>query len=376
MKTGATGVIHGLHNLLLDGGAAALRLVPGGNRAWPPRRVLVLRLGNLGDIIVALPAFHALRALYPEAHLSLLTSPTRRGAPGAREVLAHDDTFHEMLVYYEDESGKPAFLRRLRAWVREQAPDLVVALPDDMARLRNLGKHLALLSTCGVRRVVGMRIVPHAESLGGQTPRLLRVLAPLGRVAEEPFPWIRVPDEAHAYAGGLVATHGGSPLIGMQCGAKRSTNRWPADRFAALGRQLVSERGATIVLTGSPGERELTASVAAAIGPGVIDCAGKTDIPQLAALAACCRCFVTNDTGTMHVAAAMGTPVIALMSGRDFEGRWSPHGSAHTLLRKPIECSPCLAEECPRDTPPPCMAAISVAEAFDAVRAELDRGGQ
>lgn len=366
---------HRIENAVLRAGMAAVRLIPGGRRPDRVERILVVRLGNLGDIIVTLPAFHALRKLYPKAHITLLTSPTRRGAPGAVEVLARDNTFDEMIVYYEDESRAPAFLRQLRGRLTALQPGLAVVMASDKTRFDSLAKYLILLPSCGIRRIVGLRRTPHAESLGGHVPHFLRVVEQLGRVHVEPFPWIRVDEEDHAYARALLNGRGPGPLIAMQCGAKRSTNRWMPARFAELGRRLVADHGATLVLTGSPSERELTALVADGVHGNCINVAGETDIPRLAALTQACDLLVSNDTGTMHVAAAMGTPVVALFSGRDYPGRWDPYGDAHEVIRKPVDCSPCLAENCPRFDEPECMRLIEVRHVADAVARVLGRNG-
>ncbi len=364
---------HFAENVLLRLGMGAARFLPGGRRPERVERILVVRLGNLGDMVVTLPAFHALRKLYPKTHLTLLTSPTRRGAPGAAEVLARDDTFDEMIVYYEDESCRPDFLRELRAKLTALKPDLAVVLASDKTRFDSLLKYLVLLPACGIRRIVGLRCTPHAESLRGHVPHFLRTIEKLGRVRVEPFPWLRVSEEDRNHARTLIGTRRPGPLIGMQCGAKRSTNRWMPARFAELGRRLVAEHGATLVLTGSPDEADLVALVASGIHQNCINAAGRTEIPQLAALAAECDLFVSNDTGTMHVAAAMGTPVVALFSGRDYPGRWDPHGDHHEVLRKPIECSPCLAEDCPRHDEPECMRRIEVRDVMAAVSRVIAR---
>jgi ADP-heptose:LPS heptosyltransferase len=158
----------------------------------------------------------------------------------------------------------------------------------------------------------------------------------------------------------------------MQCGAKRPANRWMADRFITLGRRLVSECNAHLVLTGSDGEAPLLTSIAAGIGDGCTNLAGATTIPQLAALAARCDAFVSNDTGTMHVAACMGTPVVAIFSARDHAYRWYPYGEHHIVLRNHPVCSPCMEDTCPLYDDPICLTAHDVDTVFNAVSKLLD----
>ncbi|MBI2421822.1 MAG: glycosyltransferase family 9 protein [Candidatus Hydrogenedentes bacterium] len=356
-----------LQNTILRSAAAMLRHLPGGRRSATPARILVIRLGNLGDIIVALPAFQALRKQFPGAHLTLLTSPTKRGAPGAIEVLEHDPTFDEMIVYYEDESARPAFLRDLRNRFRASQFDLAVILPDDRTPFKSLLKYLALAASAGIRHTTGARLVAVEEHDMGQAPRIMRLLEPLGAHQIGPMPWIALSPEVESKARRLLAAAAGSPVIGMQCGAKRPANRWLPDRFIETGRHIVQRYGHWVVLTGSPGERELTARMKAGIGDRCIDLAGETTIAELAAVARNCAAFVSNDTGTMHVAAAMGTPVVAIFSARDHKHRWYPYGLQHRVLREDIECSPCLADVCPKYPVPECLNRIGAARVMAAL---------
>ncbi len=354
-------------NRVLRAGTFLLARLPLGRRPASPKRVLVIRLGNVGDIIVALPVFLALRKLYPDAHFTLLTSPTRRGAPGAAEVLANASVFDEKIIYYEDESGRPRFLLELAAKLRALEIDLAVMLPGPRAELRNLAKHLAMMVAVGVRRTAGFRLVEGPELTVPTTDTLLKALEPLGPVAMVPVPWL-VPSEADRgrVAEWLAAAPAG-PIVAMQCGAKRPINRWPRERFVAVGRHLIEDRSAWVVLTGSAGEAEANAAVARVLGERCLDLSGQTTVSELAALMERCRLVVSNDTGVMHVAAAVGTPVVAIFSGRDYPNLWHPYGDCHVVLRKQMDCSPCHAQRCPLYPVPECLCRITIDEVVQAV---------
>jgi len=348
---------HRIANAVLGVVRAVLPWIPGGRRSAAPKTILVLRLGNLGDIIVSLPAFHALRKQFPNSRLILLTSPTKRGAPGAVEVLANDASFDDMIVYYDDESSKPGFLRALRRDIRDRGVDHVVYLPADLTNLDNVLKHVALFVAAGVRSFQGLHLFAAPWLEAHTTDRLLHLIG--ADTPAEAFPWLTAPESDQAHVETLLTEAGGKPLVALQCGSKRLANRWAPEHFAAVGRALVARHDCWIVLPGSPGEAALTAEVAAGIGERCIDLAGKTSISQLSALAARCRVFVTNDTGTMHVAVAMGVPVVAIFGGRYYPYVWHPYGDAHVILRAPIECSPCKAEACPLYEVPECLNRIS-----------------
>ncbi|HNR35328.1 MAG TPA: glycosyltransferase family 9 protein [Candidatus Hydrogenedentes bacterium] len=335
----------------------------------PVRRILVVRLGNLGDIVVALPAFHALRKRFPDARIVLLTSPTLRGAPGAEDVLADDPTFDDCIVYHADESGRPRFWRALCGRIRRESFDITIMLPDDRSRFRNLAKHMALLAVAGQRRFVGFRLVSPDQFRLGQVPRLMGLLEPLGITEIEPCPWIRVSEERRQTALRRFIPGDNRPLVAMQCGAKRPANRWMPERFVEVGRRLIEEHGVHILLTGGPGERTLADEVARGIGGHCTSLAGETSVTDLAILLERCVLLVSNDTGTMHVAAAMGVPVVAIFSARDHPFRWYPYGTHHCVLRHDVECSPCLQDVCPLYSEPVCLSAITAGQVFDAARA-------
>jgi heptosyltransferase-2 len=144
---------------------------------------------------------------------------------------------------------------------------------------------------------------------------------------------------------------------------------WYPDRFGELGRRLVRKRKSSILLFGREGERAISQSILRHFQGGGVDLTGKTSLLQLAALLERCRILVTNDTGTMHVATAVGTPVVALFGSTD-PTTTGPWGDSHTVVKKDVPCSPCLKRICPGDHQ--CMDLITVNEVEEAVEKRLD----
>jgi heptosyltransferase-2 len=137
---------------------------------------------------------------------------------------------------------------------------------------------------------------------------------------------------------------GAGDLVGVFPGSNASSRRWDAERYADLVERM-ARRGARVVVFGSASERELTAQVA---GPHALDLGGRTDLPLLAAGLAACRLLVTNDSGPMHLAAAVGTPTVSVQGAGD-PRITGPLGDGHTLIRgASIPCVPCGKNECPR----------------------------
>jgi heptosyltransferase-2 len=167
-----------------------------------------------------------------------------------------------------------------------------------------------------------------------------------------------------------LGTLGKGPIVGLNPGAAFGTaKRWMPERYIELGRRLRDARGAAIVLFGSAAERDLAAMLARQIGAGAISTAGETTLGGFLELAAGCDLFVTNDTGTMHVAAAAGVAVLAVFGSTD-ERATAPLGPRVRVLKHPVSCSPCLLRHCPVDHR--CMRAITVDEVFEASCQILD----
>jgi ADP-heptose:LPS heptosyltransferase len=169
---------------------------------------------------------------------------------------------------------------------------------------------------------------------------------------------------------------GPRPWIGIHASGGRQSKQWHLDRFAAVARQLGSARDATVVLTGAPGDRPLVDALLTDLGQmRVVDAAGQADLPTLAALLSQLDVFVTGDTGPMHLAAAVGTPIVALF-GPSQPARYGPLASVQRVVRVDLPCSPCGQVRLPPDRcrghVPDCMDGISVSAVCAAVSDVLD----
>lgn len=139
------------------------------------------------------------------------------------------------------------------------------------------------------------------------------------------------------------------PVVGFFPGSNAPARRWPAERFSAVARALGAS-GARVVVMGGPGEREITRAVADA-APGALDAGGATDLAGLAALLSVCQLVVTNDTGPMHLAGAVGTPTVTLWGPSD-PAEVCPVGARDVRVTgAPLPCKPCFKNECPRSGP-------------------------
>ncbi len=365
-------------NLLLHGERALLFGQVGGN--WPrdAERVLIHRPGNIGDTVVALPALVALRRLYPAAALTLLTSPGRDGSPSAVDVLEGTGMMDDFVLYHARPRGASPRLALARD-LRKRRFDLFVSLSSAGGGRRAwaLLRDMLFGKTIGCPHVGGfwlpslpqqwVRSSPAASRLVLPESERLLCLVPGGQAswAQMEFAWPGL-EQLRRETDRLLGQYGlnGAGFVVIHPGAKLPLKRWMPERFGSLARHIRAEYGAEVVLTGGRGEHTICGEVAECEGSGqCLNLAGKTSIRQFFGVLARAKAVVSNDTGGMHLAAAVGTPCVAILSGRDHPVKWRPLGHRHVRVSAEMGCSPCFKSECSsRD----CLKRISVADVSNA----------
>jgi ADP-heptose:LPS heptosyltransferase len=317
----------------------------------PVRRILVLRVGTLGDGVCALPALATLRANFPAATIHLLT---RTGGDAGRVSLAQlvaPDVVDEVIPF------ESANLWVLSRFLRRRQYDWFVELSQSHARFRNQLGHLLWAWWMGFPTGFGWEITAtrwfrRFQAAHGSFPdertRLLQLLARNGlRVSPRlRFPLAIRPADA-IFVEDLLATRGlgdASRNVALVVGAARPQNRWPVASFAAVSRWLL-DRGFRVLLVGGADDAPLAAQLPNK--PGLHDFTGKLTPVQSAVLLRHCRVCVANDTGTMHLSYAVGTPVLALFSARDYPGLWFPPAALGRVFRNTdLACAGCLSARC------------------------------
>ena len=201
-----------------------------------------------------------------------------------------------------------------------------------------------------------------------------KLIASLGKIEDPPLPRIFLREEDRRWADRTLKDLGileGKPLIGMNPGATYGLAKcWDPDRFGELGKRLANKWQTKVLLFGRGEERPLVQEILRHLGTNGIDLTGRTGLLQLAALLERCTLLVTNDTGTMHVAAAVGTLLVALF-GSTPPLTTGPWGEGHAVVRKDVPCSPCWKRICPTDHQ--CMERITVDEVEEVVDRQLRR---
>jgi lipopolysaccharide heptosyltransferase II len=194
-------------------------------------------------------------------------------------------------------------------------------------------------------------------------------------VMTAPTPAFPVPDgkKQQEWVDDLWRRHqvrGGEAVCIVHPSARWETKRWPAERFAQLADGLIAHERMRIIIVGSGSEASQIEQMSRHMSQPVINLTGETDLLQLAALLRRANLLVSNDSGPMHLAAAVGTPVVAIFGPTD-PSRVGPYGDGHVVLRKDVDCSRCTRRACVRDAL--CMQAIGVSEVFEAACAVVNR---
>lgn len=330
-----------------------------------PKRIVVYRIGHLGDTIIALPAFWAIRRQFADAHLALLSDAHADSKLIiARSVLPERGLFDEWLSYPTDISGVNA--RRLLGCLsalRAGRYDTLVYLAPRTRTPKQVRRDLLFFRAAGVRQFIGHEgFAPLPGSEKGGLPFLEHEADHLlGRLRKA---GIQVPErgqgklelaltaEEQAQADAWLAGNGlldGRPLIGIGPGTKWVSKCWAEENFAILGQELLKDSDLHPIVFGGPEDVALGHRLVHAWGRGSV-AAGALGIRAAAAALQRCYLYVGNDTGTMHLAAAVGTRCVAIFSAIDWPGRWYPYGAGHLVLRHMVPCEGCGSAHCTTGT--------------------------
>jgi ADP-heptose:LPS heptosyltransferase len=349
-------------------------------------KVLVHQIGSLGDTIVLIPSLRAVRAHFGrDAHLAVLHNVDRAGVVTTREVLECTPLVDEFIPYQFEE---PVHRRMrtalsLRRQLRARRFDAVVSLLPSERPPGALRRDAWFFRTCGIPRVIGFQTVPDSVVRPRENGRampaqneaviLMQRLRASG-IAPEANGHFRIPllqagrSDRTAAVEWLAARrkHPERSLIALCPGCKKPANAWSLERFIELGRRILSIGSAEILILGGPSDRMAALRLTAELGSDALNAAGQFSVAGSAALLSQCQLLVGLDTGTTHLAAAVGVPCVVIQSANSYAGHWDPLGESHTVVRRDVPCAGCLCSECPVEGHP-CMSDITVDEVWQIV---------
>jgi heptosyltransferase-2 len=328
-----------------------------------PQRIVIRAPNPLGDAVMALPAMAALRAAFADRAVIVAA------APGVAPLFQEITPVAPDSILTVDQSNEAVELR-------ESGADTSVLLTNSF-RTAWVSRRAGIANRWGYRAHGRSPLLTRAISKPAkrvhQSEYYLHLVRALGIDAAEALPAIQIRDATRARTDALLASftiNRAVPLVGLAPGAAYGhAKRWPPDRVAQLVARL-GARGATCVLVGAAGDRDAGREIESLLPAGshIVNLIGRTDLRLLAGLLASCHAFVSNDSGAMHLAAAVGVPVTAIFGPTD-DRVTAPLGD-HDVIIHQVFCRPCMLRDCPIDHR--CMRRITVDRVFDAVARRLD----
>jgi heptosyltransferase-2 len=338
-----------------------------------PHKIMVRSTNWIGDAVMGLPALEALRERFPGAEIVVVSKPwmseVYKSHPAVNRQIVYDAEgehagrrgFSKLIHRLQEENFDGAILFQNAfhaAWMAWRA-----RIPVRLGYARD-GRSALLTDAIEA---------PPPAAYGHQSYYYLHLLFRAGLIEQPEAPrpltqtWLSVDNAERAWARrelDSLGLHGPRFLVGIAPGAAFGpAKRWPAERFAALADRLVTALNADVLIFGSRSERSLADEIARQMEhtPSVL--AGETTLRQSMALLECCRLVVTNDSGLMHLASALGLPVAATFGSTD-ERATGPLGPNARIVKHRVACSPCGLRTCPIDFR--CMEGLSVASVYRA----------
>jgi len=354
------------------------------------KRVLVYRMGSLGDHLVALPSYRLVARAFPEAERRLLTTvPVAKVAASAEAVLRGTGLIDGYMTYVAGERS-PWALLKLVLQIRLWRPDVLVYMSGPLKQLRRDQKFFRL---CGLKRQIGvplgedcqLRVVGFRDGAAWyeqEGERLARSLKELGDAhVEDAANWSPGLSEAERAAGAvLLEPLRGGKFFAFSIGTKVQANEWGAERWRELlGRSAEEYPGYGLVMVGAEAERAASEAVgeawSAAGGGLVVNLCGACEPRVSAAVLERAEMFFGHDSGPGHMAASVGTPVFGIYGARNRPGEWAPHGDKVRVVMHWVDCGGCLLDTCVEQKKK-CILSIGVGEALAAAREHWKSVGQ
>jgi ADP-heptose:LPS heptosyltransferase len=337
------------------------------------RRILAVRLDNVGDVVLTGPALRAIRAAAPDARLALLCSPA--GRHGARLLRFVDETIAAR-VAWQDVGGRlpldPGRELGLVARLREGAFDAafvftsfsqtpfppafacyLAGIPVRVGQARDFGGSLLTHA-----------VVPAPDGTH-QADRNLHLVEAVGIPVADRSLEVDLPRDAVDHTHRLLADVGVDPLapfVVLAPGASAAARRYPPERFGTVARLLAVRLGWPAVVVGAASDQAAAGTILAA-APGARSLVGRTTTAEWAAVIGGARLLVTSHSAPLHLADALRTPVVCPFAGTDRESEWAPRDTPAVLLRQPTDCAPCRLLDCPIGLPCLDVAPEAVADA-------------
>lgn len=341
------------------------------------KRILIYRIGNLGDTVCAMPAMVAVRRRFPNAWIGLLTNKEEGDNPDSEEILKGNDFLDEIITYQSERLRETKYLWELLKRLHKLQIGLLVYLALSKNTRQRLVRDWLFFRLAGCKKLVGFKLpkpIKEVTHNGITLPvypqevdRLMSLLVPLGinpSIIDFRLPIKEKDKETVDVIWNDYQLKTKNPIVAICPGAKFPAKCWEVNRFSEVANILKKEFDVKILLIGGPSEKASGDEIIKITGDSVVNLIGETSYMESAEVIRRCNLLVSNDCGPVHLSAAVGTPVVGIYSSRDFIGAWHPWGDEHTVLRNDsVTCRFCFKTECETME---CINSISVEQVIDA----------
>jgi len=348
-------------------------------------RILIYRLGSLGDTIVALPAFHLIARAFPYSERRVLTNFPATGKEAPISDLLEGSGLAHGYMPYPLGLRNPGQLNYLHSRIKRWKPDVLVYIAEPRGRIKAY-RDAFFFKSCGIKKLIG---VPYTKALQEnqwmadkncyehEAARLARCLASIGNAElSDPLSW-----DLHLTTREMVtarqALHAFGPdyrFIACSIGTRVDVKNWGQENWREFMAQLYNKyRDYGLVLIGSKEEFNYSEKASRSWLGLKLNLCGMLTPRESAAVLKMATIFVGHDSGPMHLAASVGTPCVAIFSARNKPGVWFPYGPAHKIIYHQVECNGCGLDVCERERKK-CISSIIPEEVLTACDQVLLKG--
>ena len=333
------------------------------------KRILIVRTDRIGDVLLSTPVIKALRENYPNAYMAMMVSPY------AKDIVDGNPYLDEVIIYDKGGLHKswPRSIKFSRNLKKKRFDLALVLHPANRVHLVTFFARIP--RRIGYDRKLGFLLtdrIKHTKQLGEkhQLEYALDLVRYLGIEPKDKNLFMPIKPESEKRVeelfqqGGINKT---DKLLAIHPGASCPSKIWPNERFADAAARLIERYGFKVLVIAGPKDLALAQSLIKHMHKPAVNLAGKTSVSQLASVLKRCNLFISNDSGPVHIAASVGTPVISIF-GRNQKGlgpvRWGPTGKKDKILHKEVGCIECLAHNCTKKFA--CIKAITVDDVINA----------
>jgi len=344
------------------------------------QRIVIFRPGQFGDTLVAFPVIEGLRQLFPRVPIIYCTNRFRkRGFVLGEEVMRINPIVNSIATYYVEDPVRKKW-QNLKQQLNPDKDDLLIYLPYPDVTPMQVIRDWFFFFSLGFRKPSAFRASllwarqrQQLFPLPKESDRLAQSLQASGLPVKPPEACRVYRDDDWAAQRWREWGLANRPVMAVCPGTKMQSKRWPIDRYLKVGIEWHRRTGAGLVIVGGPEDMGLACTLVKGwAGYGFSACGAS--IPQTAAVLGRAVAYCGNDTGSMHLAAIMGLPCVAIFSSREPQRLWFPYGEKHVVLRHPVPCEKCRMETCCHDTPV-CLGKTSVTDVLKALELVWNRPG-